>query len=50
MYLAPNFKLVDTELQIFDATVGMNGKEVNSGSFEWRAGTFGHMIAEKIQD
>ena len=51
MYLAPTFKMVDTEVQIFDAYVYINDEEVHSGSqFEWRAGTFSHMIAEKIQD
>ena len=50
MYLAPNFKMVDTELQIFDAYVKINDTEVHSGQFEWRAGTFSHKIAEKIQD
>ena len=51
MYVAPNFKMADTELQIFDAYVKINGEEVHSGgAFEWRAGTFSHMVAEKIQD
>ena len=31
MYLAPNFKLVDTELQIFDARVEINDKRIDDG-------------------
>ena len=42
--------MVDTELQIFDAWVKINDKIVHASQFEWRAGTFSHMIAEKIQD
>ena len=49
-YLAPNFKLVDTEVQIFDALLTIDHKNVYNGSFEWRAGTLSHKIAETIQD
>ena len=31
MYLAPNFKLVDTEIQIFDARVEINDESVHDG-------------------
>ena len=51
MYLSPNFKLVDTEMQVFDAFLSVNDEPLQRCSeFEWRAGTFSHMIAEKIQD
>ena len=54
-YLVPNFKLVETEVAFFDATIYINrlnykDKPVHFGNFEWRAGTLSHKIAEKIQD
>ena len=49
-YMGPNFKLVDEDPEFFDARVEINGDEVHSGSFEWRAGTLSHKIAEHVQD
>ena len=49
-YLAPNFKLVGTDPEFFDAVVTLDDEEVHTGSFEWRAATLSHKIAEKIQD
>ena len=51
-YMGPNFKLVDEDPEFFDATVYINDDEnnVHRGSFEWRAGTLSHKIAERIQD
>ena len=49
-YLSPNFKLVDADLEFFDAYVEINEAYGLKGSFEWRAGTLSHKIAEKIQD
>ena len=51
-YLGPDFKLVDEDPAFFDAWLWLNnedyGKEVHGGSFEWRAATLSHKIAEKI--
>ena len=49
-YLAPNFKLVDSELEVLDAKIQLNDKYVSDEAVEWRAGTFSHMIVEAIQD
>ena len=49
-YLTPNFKLVDSELQVLDAFVVINSEIVITKAFEWRSGTFNHKIAESIQD
>ena len=49
-YLDPNFKMVDENPEFFDAIVRINGNAVHSGSFEWRAGTLSHKIAEHVED
>lgn len=49
-YFTPNFKMVDEDPIFFDATVYINEKIVNLGSFEWRVGTLNHKITEKIED
>ena len=51
-YMVPHFKLVDEDPAFFDAVLKINSdyNQVNSGSFEWRVGTFSHKIAENIQD
>ena len=51
-YLAPDFKMVDEDPAFFDAWFSLNNHDhaeaVHIGSFEWRAATLGHKIAEKI--
>ena len=54
--MVPDFKLVETDIAFFDATVRILykingfGTFEHSGNFEWRAGTLSHKIAEQVQD
>ena len=49
-YLVPTFQLVERDVAFFDAIVKINGNDVHSGNFKWRAGTLSHKIAEHIED
>ena len=49
-YMVPTFKLVESDVAFFSAFVYINNRQVHSGQFEWRTGTFSHKITEKIQD